>query len=389
MTISRWHKPLFMAVLALCLACEAHAADIALAPQAASSGVPGLSSAFRTVRLNGPIESGDAERLRRLLDENLVPNATPKGALVIAELNSEAGDYAEAMKLGEILKEYHVTTVVRRNDACLSGCILAFLGGTSTQSLPDAHVPGRYMEIGARVSFKNYYGGAHSASPGASEFPVKAILEYSEQMGVERGFAALLRAYDVGQPIFIDTVEGFQDLRACPIGLGQPTISLAEQAANLCNQSTGRYDPDAGLTTTAMMDAEFRLQLLDYAEKNIWWLGVVDTKSKLADRLHSGAFRKNDNVAARLYADLKAAGIPLPGVTGANFQVHGYNAGPYQMRCYASISPADADKFELVFLAQPGVTRSTGVTEAARAAPTQCRGLLRRNNGEIINPQPH
>ena len=110
----------------------------------------------------------------------------------------------------------------------------------------------------------------------------------------------------MGQAIIIDTVEEFEDLRACPIGLGKPTISLAQQAANLCNQSTGRFDPNARLKPTAMTDAEFRLQLLEYAEKNIWWLGVIDTKSKLADRLHSGAFRKSDEVAAGLYADLRA-----------------------------------------------------------------------------------
>jgi hypothetical protein len=264
-----------------------------------------------------------------------------------------------------------------------------FLGGTSVQSPPEAHASSRNIEIGAKVGFKNYYAKAHDRGAQAPEYPVAAILDYTERMGVEHGFTTRLLDFALGQLVRVETVEQFSILRTCPIGLEAPKTNLATQAANLCNQSTGRFDPDARLTTTEMNAAEFRRRILDYAERNIWWLGVVDTKSKLADRLHSSEFRKNDEVAAQLYADLKAAGIPLPSVVGSNFEVYGYNNGPYQMKCFASVSPVEADKYELIFLAQPGVTRTSNATGAARAAPDQCRGLLRRNRNEVINPHQH
>ena len=87
--VSRWCKPLSAVVLAPFLACEVQAADITLAPQVGSYAVPALSSASRTVRLTGPIKVGDAAKLRRLLDEDLASRTKPKGALVVAELNSE------------------------------------------------------------------------------------------------------------------------------------------------------------------------------------------------------------------------------------------------------------------------------------------------------------
>lgn len=268
-----WCKRLSTAVVALCLVSEAHGADIAIVPDASPYTVPALSSVFRTIRLNGPIESGDAVKLRDLLLGLTKTQSMPTGALVIAELNSESGDYVEAMKVGELFRDFFVTTVVRKNDQCQSGCVLAFLGGTSVSSAPAAKLPSRYIEVGAKFRFRNYYAGARSATSQASEYPVRTILEYSDRMGVERGFTIQLLAYDVGQILDIDTVEKFQALRACPIGLGPLTTSPATQAANLCNQSTGRFDPNARLTTTAMTDAEFRRQLLDYAEKKYLVVG--------------------------------------------------------------------------------------------------------------------
>jgi len=392
----------FLSMAALLLGVsQVHGATIAVQDDAPAYATPALSPVFRTIRLSGPVEGGDSDKLQKLLFDLLGSRTAPRNALIVAEVSGGTGDYLEAIKLGDLLRLFRVTTVVRRGEECLSACVLVFLGGTLLGPAPESEVPSRFIEIGGTVGFTNYYSGSSTSATANSKYPVRAILEYTGRTGVERGFTARLMSYPAGSHIEVRTVDDFLVFRTCPIGLDAPATSLAFQALNVCNQSLPWFDPAAHTKVTEMSDAEIRRDQLDLVATNIWWLtGRADpamtakrmatgeyrqdevSMSELVRRLTSGEYKGRDEVASRLYADLKAAGVPLPSLHGANFEIVGYSTGYRRMQCLASLSPTALDRFEVIFEA------SQGLTAAARSAPEQCRGLLRHARDEVINARP-
>lgn len=70
--------------------------------------------------LSGKIESGDSERLERLLTRTV---------LLEAVLESPGGVMVEGLQIGQLLRRAGVATRVRRGRECASACFLAFLGG--------------------------------------------------------------------------------------------------------------------------------------------------------------------------------------------------------------------------------------------------------------------
>jgi len=112
---------------------------------------------FRTIRLTGMIETGDSERLRVLVAPLArQPRVLPDAPLATLELSSMGGDLIEGLRLGYLMREFDLASVVRRGDLCLSACALAFLGGTAVHSRVET-VPSRTIEIGARVGFHNFF----------------------------------------------------------------------------------------------------------------------------------------------------------------------------------------------------------------------------------------
>ena len=71
------------------------------------------------------------------------------------EFSSKGGDLLEGIKIGYLLREFDVATLVREGDLCLSACALAFLGGTQSRQ-PPAAIPSRRIAIGGKVGFHNF-----------------------------------------------------------------------------------------------------------------------------------------------------------------------------------------------------------------------------------------
>ncbi len=324
--------------LSLCVVSMAHAATIVVAPQASIYATPDLSAATSTIRLTGPIAPGDADRLRVLLQGSMPRGIAPGKTLMVAELSSTAGDYYEAMKIGYLLRDFHVATVVRKGDQCLSACVLAFLGGSARDRSTEGPTPRRYIEIGGTVGYRNYYSKPVTSEP-APNYPIESIVDYSINMGVQRRFIAMMLGRAPEQFIYFDSVETFLTARTCPIGLGRPATSLAMQAINACSYALRWRNPDSPLKSTAMAEPDARRYLLKYVKLHIWWLGVIGEpahngapgvtgeKSDLARRLNSDEYLRSEAATRKLYDDLKAAGLPLPELAGSIFEVTGYNTG--------------------------------------------------------------
>ena len=390
--LQRISSHLLLGVVSLCSLQAAQGATLEVASETSIYTTQALSAVFRTIRMKGLIEVGDAEKFRSLLVKlKTSATAKPEGPIVV-ELNGAGGDLLEGIKVGDVLREFHVTTVVRKGDLCLGACTVAFVGGSARDPAFGPAVPSRYIEIGGTVGMPNFYNPPPLRTQ-PSKYPVESLLAYSARMGIEKGLRARLLGEAPDKILYMSTVEGFLVLSTCPIGLGLPSTSQSVQATNVCTQSTRSLDMHLPLRTTAITEADARLSLLKYVKMHIWWLGVVGhphfmttptlppLESKLADRLKSDQFTQSEEEARQVYTELIAAGIPLPELLGATFEVSGYSTVNDRITCIASLSPNDADRYDVI------IQGPDGMRKGSQFAPKHCRSLFRYDMNDAINPR--
>ena len=377
--------------LALCLLSEAQGATFEIVSQTPAYETPALSSVLRTIRLKGPIEAGDSGKLKDLLVEMKASATAPSEPLIVAELSGPGGDLLEGIKIGDLFAEFRISTIVRKGEQCLGACVVALVGGSTGASAAVPPTPSRFIEIGATVGIQNFYNPPPLRSR-PSKYPVEGLLAYAARQGIDKGLRARLIGEAPDKILYVTNVEAFLAVNACPIGLGLPSTSIDVQAANVCSQSARSLDRHVPLRTVELTEKAARVSLLKYVKLHIWWLGVVGDRrtpatqmlpplrSELAERLKSDQFVQSDEAATELYSDLKAAGIPLPDLLGATFEVSGYNTANDQITCIASLSRDDVHRYDVV------TQGPDGMKAAAQFAPRQCRGLFRYDVTDTINP---
>jgi hypothetical protein len=134
----------FSGLFAVCVASSAIAADIRMV---LSDSWLQKTSLTPLLHIEGPIEGGDAEELRRLMAE--LPEG-PESFLLIA-LNSPGGDLREGLEIARMLQAANlqvVTDVLDRNGGpadCASSCALIYLGGDY-----------RYLAEGSRLGVHQF-----------------------------------------------------------------------------------------------------------------------------------------------------------------------------------------------------------------------------------------
>jgi len=360
-----------------------------------SRKIPGLTAkstiVTNTIRLSGPIEEGDAEKLRTILNR-LKAESPPEAGRPLAtiELSSSGGDVYEGLKLGYLFREYTVTTLVRSKDLCLSSCALAFLGGTSRRLEPQS-VPGRSIEIGGQVGFHSFYLNTGSAQiePGRDprEGMVKgfsmarggasALMRYAATMGVDAGFVARLLARSPEEWEYIDTDQQFVALQACPIGLGLPRLSPQAFAANICNHSTGWIGAASPSQARQLSPRDARRHMLEQVQGNI---EAFSGKGPLVTQLKAVLAVRDDLLVEGVYNDLRTAGIALPELLGSFFEVSGYSSGPYQIDCHVTFSRDNPSKFS-VSLQTP-----EGLVKPFQSPPANCPALFLYDRDDVLNP---
>lgn len=357
--------------------------------------VPGLSgqpaAISNTLRMTGPIEAGDAERLRAVLSK-LKRSAPGVGSSspTIAELNSPGGDVLESLKLGYLFREFGVATMVRGGDTCLSACALAFLGGTESQSSLKA-VASRTVEIGGTLGFHNFYlntnhplvSEAVSAKEGVirgfneAQGAASLLLHYAATLGVDPGFVARL----LGRPAevwdYADTAGELIDLNVCLAGtLPQPSPKAS--AVNICNNIVGAPPQVGEPRVRRMSQSEARRFLLEHVHRNV---ASMNVKGLLAAQLAAVVASRDDRLVEAIYGDLRNAGMPLPELVGSVYVVEGYAARPNDLQCVVSLSLDDPDRFDLVLQGQMGLIRPP--IPSART----CGRLFTFDRGDVLNPQ--
>jgi hypothetical protein len=126
----------------------------------------------KIVLLSGSIEHGDAARFERVLDE-----IDPPPAMIA--LHSPGGRPQEAMRIGSVLREHDLDTLIAPGAACVSACPLILFAGVE-------RVVSRSGWVGLHQTY--YDEGIFIPAPQAvSEIQsIQAeILRYTQDMGVD------------------------------------------------------------------------------------------------------------------------------------------------------------------------------------------------------------
>lgn len=213
------------------------------------------------IKLSGIISTGDAQQLSQTLSEpDLEQDWVGEIAFNFASdfprehaicLDSPGGNFEEAIKVAQVLRERGIISVVPEGAECLSACAFAFLAGTLEANNSDGvkTVPFRVLHVGGKLGFHSPYLSGVSdleAVPGA--FVVEAF---------EAGAKSFSRLNEVlsGGDIFAPTSRLHRDLVIETIGQNTPDdfyfIDTVEKA--------GRYDirlagvPDLNLSDTSYM----------------------------------------------------------------------------------------------------------------------------------------
>ena len=339
------------------------------------------------LRLTGTIGQGDADRLRGILQRLGASPSGPGAVPVTIELASQAGDLIEGYRVGTLLKEFGVVAVVRKGDTCDSACALAFLGG-NVRNAPADRSARCNLEIGGRVAFHNFWLIPPQRDGGSND-PVTSrlqgfndatggtarLLRYAADMGMQAKFVGDLMGRSADELQYIETVDQFLGLNICPIGLERPAIPKALQASNICNHSTGWLPADGPLQVTEIPARHAKRHLLERVQTNM----QARTRAGLAGQFSSGAVMRAGEETDRLYEDLQAAGVALPDIVGATFEVGRHRRGVYEVACFVSLSADDPDKFDVV------VQTPKGLAPPPVAPLDNCRRLFLFDREAVIN----
>ena len=344
-----------------------------------------------TLRLSGPLTRGDAEAMKRILSA-LPASSSTSGPRATIELSSRGGDLYEGLKLGYLFRDHNVATVVRRGDICISACALAFLGGTSSHEGSERSVDHR-LEAGTRLGFHSFYLNANATEAPTVSDPVRsrhqgfgearsgtaALVRYAADLGIDPKFVASMMSTPPEELAYVNTIEEHVVLKICPIGLDRPQISLAEQALNVCNHSTGWTAPADPRQVRRLAPAQAKRYILENIQENMSSLKV---NGALFEQLASYSVMRVERSIDRLYADLRAAGVRLPEIVGPVFEVSGYQLGGQEAQCFVSLSPDDPDRYTVA------IRRPTKWSHPNWTAPRDCRRLYLHDKDAVINPQP-
>jgi hypothetical protein len=334
------------------------------------------------LKLTGPLEPGDSDRLRDVL-KTLAPVGRDAGELATIELDSRGGALEEGLRMGRLFRQFSVSTIVRKNARCLSACALAFLGGATVAAAKI--VPSRRLEIGGQLGFHAFYAGQGERSVDATGSRARGVAEgraasamiiaYAAEMGADPGLLARALVRPPEDITYIVSVSEFLALNACPVGLARPQLTLAEQAANLCSNAIAGLVVRWSDRMYEYTAREARNLLLGEVGRGIT---AADVKKGLGTRLEEIMRSGNETAKDLVYGELAAAGVALPPLHDKTFHMEDVRLGPRTLECLASLS-THGEAYGVVLIT------SRGIMPPPNAAPAGCPELFLHAPDELIN----
>ncbi|PIP00688.1 hypothetical protein [Pleomorphomonas carboxyditropha] len=192
------------ALMMLSAACQAHAANVTFETKAAPEY--GKNCIVSHVSLDGDIVKGDFQKIKDAFAEadsvtsakksSCNVNESGEKSLKYISLNSNGGDYMEAIDILDWMKEDSrtISTYVDRNSVCYSACAIIFLGG-SVPGVEDQTFLRRSIDPKAKLGF-------HAPFPILDDrnYSDKEVMDYFHQaFFIEHGFFE--RSKKLGLPL--------------------------------------------------------------------------------------------------------------------------------------------------------------------------------------------
>lgn len=360
-----------------------------------STSIPGLNPKSPilsyTLRFTGVIEASDSEKLRTELSKirARIPADTGRPIATI-ELGSKGGDLLEGIKIGYLLREFEVATLVRNGDVCLSACALAFLGGTQSRHRP-VPIPSRRIAIGGKVGFQNFtinVSKLEAEAKGESAVGINRtftlaragaaqMMRFTTDMGISPIFISQLLGQPPDQWLLVATVGDFLETGSCPVGSLPNPGRLEAQAANVCANATGGVTDVDPSRAQRMSASQAQRHLLEQVRSSIV---NNNLKGPLANQLAAVVANSDQRLIESVYADLRAAGVNLPEMKEVHFEVVTELGAAAQVECHVSLSLDLIDSWDFAMLTPNGLARPF------RMPPPACPGLFRYNRNDTINP---
>jgi len=197
----RLDQVLFVVLALLFPALPTHGAEVG----------PGSSPGCQ-LKLEGPIEAGDSDKLSAALD-GLGSTGGFDSRNVSLCLNSLGGNYDEALKLiMTVLKHTNVATVVDRGAECYSACAFLFLAGNAQRSEDGELAPDRTLDVRATLGFHAPYLEADTAEATMLNFrrgvsAIAKLLEIDRRELFPRGLLAKALQVEPSSLLYVDTIE--------------------------------------------------------------------------------------------------------------------------------------------------------------------------------------
>ena len=182
----------------------------ALQAQSAEVG-PGASPGCQ-LKLEGPIEAGDSEKLSVAFDKFRTEDSIFSSNVSLC-LNSLGGNYDEALKLITIvLKRMNVTTVVDKGAECYSACAFLFLAGNAQRSEDGELAPDRTLDVRATLGFHAPYLEFDTTEATMLNFrrgvnAIAKLLEIDRRELFPRGLLAKALQVEPHSLLYVDTIE--------------------------------------------------------------------------------------------------------------------------------------------------------------------------------------
>ena len=212
------------------------------------------------MRLDGPIELGDAEAFdaaqRSILPPQMSEGSTDRRMC----LSSPGGSLAEAVKIARLVHKHGIGTVLEDGAQCLSACTAVFMMGT--RSGAEAGGTDRRMHINARLGFHrpslalpegDYSNEAvikafNLALDATAEFVEMAntVPTYSLRPMIDADLIREMFAHEGEDFFYLDRVDHAGRWGIPVFGYGDPLLIGKEEAFNACN-NLGQWP--AGLVT--------------------------------------------------------------------------------------------------------------------------------------------
>jgi hypothetical protein len=356
----------------------ANAADISAHANANRMGPPFM------IRLSGEIVSGDSEQLARLLERlKNTPVECAGCSFAFVEMSSPGGLLSEGLRIGYLLQQHNVGTIVRAGQSCLSACALAFLGGTRGHSV-GGQSPDRAIEVGARVGFHSFYlsksaadrlerlGADHLAGIDQGKIVSSLLIAYAVDMRIDPALIGKILPTRQEEFVFVETVEDLLNLDIKPLNLPSPKAVSATHAVHACNHYTGWIRPLSAYGANDNGHAKV-MTLSPAAARTIilsHFANQSPSKSRLFTEIRNALSARGERKLADLYKELEDLGLPVIDVSrGTTFHVSGWGivgAGFYVMACIwnASAKPGSA-----AFHHQMMLLRTFGISKPFVSAP--------------------